>query len=215
MSALRGERESHGAARSRIRAAVRSLVLAEGCDGLTMEKIAERAGLAEEELQRHCGSPEECLLDTYLSFTLEFDRQVFAAFEDGDGWRPALRAAAYAAARFIEENPREMRFAAIGLLEGGPMIQAHRARHLQRLADLIDRGRQELDDPTSLGRSVAEAAIGSINALLVKELQSSCEKRAADYVPEMMYVAVRPYLGHEAAREELTLPRPAGSEDPE
>jgi hypothetical protein len=32
--------------------------------------------------------------------------------------------------------------------------------------------------------------------------------RAEDVVPDLMFVAVRPYLGHEAAREELSIPPP-------
>jgi AcrR family transcriptional regulator len=207
---LQGEQERFCAARTRIRAAAKELVLSRGCEGLTLEQIADQAGCGDDELREHFESAGECLLDAYLDFTEDFDRRVFAAFASGEGWRPALRAAAYEATRYMEEKPREIRFVAIGLLEAGPLIQAHRALHLQRLAGIVDLGRQELDDPESLGRSLAESVIGSINALLVKEFHQGCRKRPVEFVPEMMYVAVRPYFGHEVAREELVMPPPPG-----
>lgn len=203
MSSLQGEQESFGATRARVRAAVKEIVLARGCEDLSLEEIAGRAEVREEVLRQHFSSAGDCLLDAYLDFTRDFDRVVFGAFESVEGWRPALRAAAYAAAHYMEENPREIRFGVIGLLGGGPMIQAHRARHLQRLADLVDAGRQELDDPDALGRSVAEAVIGSVNALIVKEFERGGRTRPVDFVPDMLYLAVRPYMGHATAREEL------------
>jgi hypothetical protein len=89
------------------------------------------------------------------------------------------------------------------------MAQAQRESHLQRMVEMIDAGRQELDDPDSLGRGVAEGVFGSIYSHLVKDVQAGKGTKAAeDYVPELMYIAVRPYLGHEAAMEELTIPAP-------
>jgi AcrR family transcriptional regulator len=210
MNPLQGEEEQErfSAARKRARAAAQELVLSRGCEGLTLELIAARAGYEEDELRQHFQSTAQCLLDAYLEFTKDFDRSVFAAFRGGGDWRPALRAAGYEAARYVEERPREIRFVAIGLLEAGPLVQAHRARHLQRLASMIDLGRQQLEDPESMGRSVAEAVIGSISTLVIREFHRGSRKRPLEFVPEMMYVAVRPYLGHETAREELAMPPP-------
>lgn len=209
MNPLQGEQERFCAARTRAHAAVKQLALSRGCEGLTLESIAEQAGFGEDELRRHFQSAAQCLLDAYLDFTEDFDRRIFAAYEGSESWRPAMRAAAYEAARYMEENPAEIRFAAIGLLTAGPLIQAHRARHLQRLASMIDRGRQELDEPGSLSRSIAEAVIGSVNALVVREVRRGSRKRPIEFVPDMMYVAVRPYLGHQVAREELAIVPPA------
>jgi AcrR family transcriptional regulator len=209
VSPLQGEQERFCSARTRAHAAAKELVLARGCEGLTLESIAEQAGYGEDELRRHFESAGQCLLDAHLHFTHDFDRRVFAGFRSGEGWRPALRTAAYEAARYMEEKPHEIRFVTIGLLTAGPLVQAHRARHLQRLAGLIDRGRQELDDPESLSSSVAEAVVGSINALVVREVQRGVGKRPIEFVPEMMYIAVRPYLGHEVAREELVIVPPS------
>lgn len=194
--------------RERLRAAVTDLALERGCENVDAAAVTDRAGLDAAAFERQFADMNECLLDAYLTYTGEFDRRVFGAYHGERSWRDGLRAAAYAAAGYLRAHPREVGFGAIALLQAGPVVQAHRANHLQRLVDLIDGGRRELDDPDSMGRGVAEGVIGSINELVVREFQQGTTKRPEEFVPDLMYLAVRPYMGEEAAREELTMPPP-------
>lgn len=85
------------------------------------------------------------------------------------------------------------------------MAQALRDRYLQRIVDLIDQGRADMDDPEALGRGVAEGVCGAIYSFLIHELQKDAAgiRTPEEFVPDLMYIAVRPYLGHAAAQEEL------------
>jgi hypothetical protein len=77
------------------------------------------------------------------------------------------------------------------------------------IVDLIDAGRNELADPDAIGRGVAEGVLGSIYEITIRDLASGLGTSSAEaIVPQLMYVAVRPYVGHELAREELVLPAP-------
>ena len=88
--------------------------------------------------------------------------------------------------------------------EGSDMAQALRDNYLQRIVDMVDEGRGELDNPDSIGRGVAEGVCGSFIGFLMRELQSRGGPRSAEeMIPEMMYIAVRPYLGPKVALEEL------------
>ena len=69
---------------------------------------------------------------------------------------------------------------------------------------LIDRG--ELD------RAVAEAVVGSIQRRVVSGLRAGELAGGHAFVPELMCIAVRPYLGRQAAREGLTIPPPSGTD---
>jgi AcrR family transcriptional regulator len=178
-------------------------------DGVTAEAAIERAGVDRAAFDRHFESAEDCVLQAYWKHTDEFTNRVEAAFDREDSWRDALRAAAYEAAGYIRANPRIVRFGTIQMFQVGPMAQAHRESHLHRMVDLIDAGRQELDDPDSVGRGVAEGVFGSIYQHLVKEVQAGRGTGSAEeFVPGLMYIAVRPYLGHEAALEELRIRPP-------
>lgn len=193
----------------RICRAIIDLVVDGGYDLTTVEAIVERAGVSRADFDRYFSGLEDCYVQAYWTYVAwAFEEQVFSAFEEHDNWRDGLRAAAYAAARFIRDNPRECRFGSLEMMQIGPVAQAHRERQLHGIVDLIDGGRAEMEDPDSVGRSAAEAALGAIYMTTVKGIGSGNAKRGDDFVPELMYLAVRPYLGEEVAREELSIPAP-------
>jgi AcrR family transcriptional regulator len=196
-------------AQDRLAAATAELMAARGYEGLTIAAIVDRAGIDRAEFDRRFDDLQDCVLKTYWYFTEEFNARISAAYEAHEGWRDGFRAAAYAAARYIRDNPDVVRFGTVEMFGAGLMAQAYRQSHLQQMVDLIDAGRQELDDPDSVGRGVAEATFGSIYEFIVKEIQSGRGTGHAEaFVPDLMYIAVRPYLGHERAREELSIPPP-------
>jgi AcrR family transcriptional regulator len=197
------------AERQRLDDAVVGLMVEQGYERMTAPAVAERAGVGPAEFERYFADVEDAVLQVYWRHTDEFTALVWAAYEAEGSWRDGLRAGAYRAARYLRDNPDIVRFGTVQMFGAGLMAQAQRESHLHRMVDLIDAGRQELDDPDSIGRGVAEGVFGSIYELLVKEVQGEGGTRAAaEFVPDLMYIAVRPYLGHEAAREELRMPPP-------
>lgn len=193
----------------RIRGAVVDLVLERGYPQVGVAAICERAGVSRKQFDRRFHDAQDCCDRVYEANIADFDAVVMDAYSDEASWRDGLRAAAYAAAGYLAEHPRETRYGEIQMREGGPMAQAARDRYLQRIVELVDAGRQELDDPDSMGRGVAESVIGSIYVFLLKELgESHATRLAFKRVPDLMYLAVRPYLGHEVALRELAIPPP-------
>lgn len=196
--------------RERVREAIMDLVLANGVEAVTAAMVIERAEVEAAYFEREFGGLEGCYVSVYEENTEAFEAAVDAAFADGATWRDGLRAAAYAAAHHIRDHPREVSFGVVRMFAAGEQAQLSRERLLHRMVDMVDRGRRELDDPESVSRGVAEATIGSIYTQLVSDLQAGRGTGAAEnFVPDLMYVAVRPYLGDAAAREELSIPPPS------
>jgi AcrR family transcriptional regulator len=197
------------AVRERIHKATVDIVYEGGYETLTVEAVVERADVERADFDRLFAGREDLYIGLFKDVASKFEAEVMAAFEEHDEWRDSLRACAYAAARHLRERPREVSFGVLRMYDAGELAQAYREVQLQRMVDLIDLGRQELDDPDSIGRGVAEGVIGSIYGVLVKELQGGRGVSSAEsFVPDLMYMAVRPYLGHEVAREELSMPAP-------
>jgi len=206
---MRGSLGTASPPRQRVREAIMDLVLANGVEAITAGMVIERAGVDVAFFEREFGTLEDCYVKVYEENTEAFEQVVDAAFASRYSWRDGLRASAYAAARFIRDHPREVRFGVVQMFSAGERAQLSRERLLHRMVDLVDLGRQELDDPDSMSRGVAESAIGSIYTQLITDLQAGRGTGGAEsFVPDLMYVAVRPYLGHEAAAEELTIPPP-------
>lgn len=194
--------------RAQIRAAMLDLVVESGYEGTTLEALCARAGVDRAGFERHYRDLEDCYVRLFEEFTAEFDRATFGPFEGSGTWRERLRAAAYGAARYIRDHPRESAFSSTLMFAAGPVAQAHRERHLRRLVGLIDAGREEMERPEEVSVAVAEAALGSIYAVATRRIAAGESASLEELVPELMYLAVRPYLGHEVAREELEIPPP-------
>lgn len=197
-------------ARQRISVAMMDLVIAHGYGAPTMEMVLESAEVSRDEFHRHFADLDDCCLQVYIDNLANLDRVIFEAFERPGPWRDRLRAAIYAMSRLLRDNPRKVRFDVVEMTSAGPLPHIHRERQLDSLVDLIDRGRQELEDPDSMTRATAESVIGAIYLLVVNEVQAG---RASfsdpeSLVPDIMYVALRPYLGHQVAMEEFSIPPP-------
>lgn len=192
--------------------AVIDLVNEHGNEAVTVEMVTERAGVERAAFERDFASLGDCIIQAFRAKADLFNGLARGAFQRERAWRDSLRAAAYVAARFFRDNPRIIQFGTLQMLQAGPMAQAERERQLSEIVELIDAGRQELDDPESIGRGVAEGVLGSIYELLIREVQAGRGTGSAEeFVPELMYLAVRPYLGDEVAREELRIPPPPES----
>ena len=193
-----------GAEWERLRKAVVDLVLEMGYDDFDVDRACEISGFDRGDFDRLFEGKDDCLIRVYEANMADFDATVFAAYEVQASWRDGLRAAAYAAARHLRAHPRELVFGEFQMRVGSDMAQALRDNYLQRIVDMVDEGRGELDNPDSIGRGVAEGVCGSFIGFLMRELQSRGGPRSAeDMIPEMMYIAVRPYLGPKVALEEL------------
>jgi len=193
----------------RIREALLDLVDERGYADVTVADVVAHAGVGRADFDRRFAGKEELCVAVFEEVARSAQVDVMAAFEAGEGWRESLRASAYAMVRFMRDHPREVGFGALHILAAGDLAQVHREQQLQQWVDLIDLGRQELDDPDSMGRGVAEGVLGSIHARLLKELADGQGTDSLEqFVPELMYIAVRPYLGHEVAKEELKMPAP-------
>jgi AcrR family transcriptional regulator len=195
--------------RALIRQAVMEVVVEQGYEEARLELVLERGGLERGAFERHFSSLAECCARIYAANVAEFDRVVFGAAGMERNWRDQLRAAAYAAARHVRDRPLETRFDMIAMLQAGDLTQAYRDRYVARIVDLIDQGRYETGDPASVPRETAIAVFGAIYEFLQRSLQRGRSLGSAvDLVPELMYIAVRAYLGQDAAAEELTVPPP-------
>jgi AcrR family transcriptional regulator len=187
--------------------AMLDLVLSEGYDGVRVEDLIERAEVGRDEFDRLFASKEECAIATFDRSFDRYRQSVRAAYDSEPEWVDALRAAAYASAQWFVEHPRDVRFGILGLLWASEMAQVRREAALREFVAMIDAGRRHAPDPDSIPPYTAEGVIGSYVGIMTKRMpHEDIDPRGM--VPELMYIAVRPYLGEDAAQRELAMPPP-------
>ncbi|HEU5104669.1 MAG TPA: TetR/AcrR family transcriptional regulator [Solirubrobacterales bacterium] len=184
------------------------LAFEQGYENVTTEAIAARAGGSTADFETLFASKEVCARSLFEEHAAENMRQVRAAFDAEESWPDSLRAAAYAHARWIREHPRTMHFGVLEVLWAGEMATVLRERIISAYVEMIDAGREVAADPDSVPPLAAESIVGAIAQVMARNSTQIEELDPMAVVPEMMYLAVRPYLGEEAARAELSMPPP-------
>jgi AcrR family transcriptional regulator len=136
-----------------------------------------------------------------------------AALEDAVGWRQRLRAVAYAFHRWLVADPARAHLMVTEVRGAGLRAQDVQWRGIQQMIDLLDEGRTAAPAPDRITRATAEALAGGILTRLYAAVAEGPLLPEAELVPKLMYTAVLPYLGSEAAAEELEIDPPPPARD--
>lgn len=189
--------------RERIATAMVELAAEQGLEPTTIKMLCERSAVGRAAFDRNFASKEDCFLQVHGEIALEFCERVNAAYAGPRGWHDRVWAGAWAAMRFLQEDAMRARFFVIAVNGAGSRAQARRDRILQGLADMIDAGRGELDEPNAVSRSTAEMVSGAIYGTIMVKIRDGAIERGEEFLPELVYMAMMPYLGARAAEDEL------------
>jgi AcrR family transcriptional regulator len=189
--------------RLRIERSLVEIVAEKGTAEIDLGELLERAAVDRDTFARSFSDVQDCLERTWERMTDEHVAVVESTAAAEDSWRDGLRAAAYAALRFHQEDPVRARFFLIEVLAAGEFAQRRRELMMNAFIDLVDSARRELPDPESVPRSEAEAIVGAIYQAAVAGMQGGGVEKLPELVPQLLYIAILPYKGAGAAEEEL------------
>lgn len=192
----------------RLREALLDLCVERGYPDLRLEDVLKRAGVDAAAFHRRYAD-----LDAFFTAVLgrayrEFFERAQEAVAGQEGWRDRMRATAYALLRFLREDERVARLAAVEAQHAGDGAQRLFLETFDRLVDLIDEGSAEAAGPDSPSRATALGVGGVVFARIQEAVAKGELGLGEEEIPQLMYTAVFPYLGAEAADEELRIPPP-------
>lgn len=173
---------------------------------VSVQDVLDRAGVSRPTFYEHFENKEACFLAAFDSVATRLRERLEAAAEDGESWRERLRLSLAELLDFVAEDPD----AAMSLIVDGraacPPALERRDELLDHFAACLDtqvRAEAPADDAPS---AIAAAGIvGGIEALLYARLNRGEADDVQSLLPSLMYFAVLPYEGHEAASEELVV----------
>ena len=195
--------ESGDPVRDRIAHAMIGLAGTHGYEATSVEAVCGRAEVLQSDFESRYSDKEECYVDAYDEIATEFGERVVGAYGAPTAWHDKVWAAGWAAIEFFEEDPVRARFYLVEVNGAGDTVYGRRNQNMQIFADLIDAGRDELEDPDSLTRATAEIVAGAIYSTLQSKVLTGSIDRGEDFIVELVYLAMLPYLGSEAAEAEL------------
>lgn len=190
-------------ARERMVAAIVALVGAYGYEETSVEMVCERARTRRTHFERCFAGKQDCFLWTHDELCDELCDCVELALVGMTSWHDRLWAVGWAAMRFLRDDPVRARFLIVEVNAAGEGGQVRRDRILQRLADVLDGGREDLEERATISRCTAEILAGAIYGTVAAKIEAGCLERGEDFLSELVYMAVLPYLGSRAAEDEL------------
>jgi AcrR family transcriptional regulator len=190
-------------ARERIADAMVALVGEHGYAATSVEMVCERARAGRAHFDRCFAGKEDCFLTLHDEVSEEFCERVAAARAGAASWHDRVWAAGWAAMRFFEEDPLRARFLLVEINGAGNGAQVRRDRILHGVADLLDAGRDELKKTGRVSRCTAEIAAAAVYGTAVARIDGGCIERREEFLQELVYMAVLPYIGTRAAEDEL------------
>jgi AcrR family transcriptional regulator len=192
----------------RLREALLDLCSERGYKKLKLKHLLERAELDEAAFHRHYPDLDACFAAVLGDIYDEFFARAQEAVVGQTGWRDRMRSTAYALLRYLRADERVARLAAVEVQYAGKRAQELFLETFNRLVNLLDEGSSEADGPESPSLATAIGVGGVVFARIQEAVAKGELGLGEEEIPELMYAAVFPYLGAEAAAEELRTPPP-------
>jgi len=212
LSRLNGSFDGRDPARRRIALALVDLVGDHGLEAVGVEAVCVRAGVPRAHFERCFADLEDCFLSVHDEVADDFHGKVRAAHAKAADWHAGVWAAGWSMIRFLQEDPVRARFLIAAVNGAGEEAQLRRDRFVQRFADLLDGqpgGSPGLaarsSGPGRRSRCTAEIAAAALYRMVLAKVEAGAIERDEEFLPELIYMAVMPYLGARAAEGELAV----------
>lgn len=183
-----------------------ALVALIGRDGYaetSLDLVLEQAGVSRGVFETNFPSLDACFAEVWEGFTQSFVDRALAAYAAAGGWRDGMRAQAWEFCRFLQEDQLRARICTVEVAYGGELVQASRDVFMDAYVELVHLGRLEREKAAELPRERAEGIVGAIWERVATNVGAGDFEVLSAEVPRLMYLMVLPYLGPEAAQEEL------------
>jgi AcrR family transcriptional regulator len=200
--------EGTGKETVQLREALLDLCSEGGYKKLKLKNVLERAGLDKATFRIHYADLDALFAAVLADIYAEFFIRATDAVSGQSGWRDRMRATAYALLRYLREDERVARLAAVEVQYAGADAQRLFLETFNRLVNLLNEGSSEADGPESPSLATAIGVGGVVFARIQEAVAKGELGLGEEEIPELMYAAVLPYLGVEAAEQELHIPPP-------
>lgn len=182
-----------------------AVVALKGYTEATVADIIANAGVSRATFYEQFADKEDCFIAAYgtvMERMLTFVAEGFALGESDD-WIVQIRGGVRNLLVYLAQNPVAAR---VGIVEGFGAGARARDRYQQAVSSFfpfLDAGRSLTPSPDRIPAHAARVIVGGVSALMFNEASAGRAESLPKLLPEMMYLVVVPYLGHERAMQAM------------
>ncbi len=188
--------------RQRILDGMLEAVGADGYEATSVRSVLGRTGLYRQAFYDDFEDKADCYLQALDAGVARVEELMRAAARGERDWPAQLRSGLQALLDLLDAEPNVGRALIVEVHPAGPPAREKRAVAMRRAARYLDRARRE-EGSKEAPAIASEAVVAGIVAVLHSRLASRRDSGFKQLLPELMYVAVLPYFGPEAAAGEL------------
>jgi AcrR family transcriptional regulator len=187
--------------RQRILQGMLEAVGTKGYEQTTVQDALSCAGLYRQAFYDLFRDKEDCFVQALDAGSAWIELAMREQAGEQSTWRGHLRGALTGLLLFLDEQPAVGRALLVEVHAAGPGAIGKRTEAMERASTMMDLAREESGD--SAPAISAEAVVAGILAVLHTRLAADQKGDFIRLLPELMYLAVLPYLGAEVAAAEM------------
>jgi AcrR family transcriptional regulator/DNA-binding MarR family transcriptional regulator len=188
--------------RSRLLEAAFAVVGEQGYQGMTVRRVAERAGVSPRTFYVLFCDREDCFLAAFDHAIDVLAARVRPVYEAEREWSARVRGGLGALLIGLDEEPALRRLLFVEALVAGERVLERRAQVLDALAGLLDEGRGGMSSPGELSPLTAEGLVGATFGVIHGRLSQRRPEPLAGLLGALMATIVLPFRGSAAAARE-------------
>jgi AcrR family transcriptional regulator len=173
---------------------------------MTVAQVISRARVSRKTFYDVFTDREDCFLAAFEQALGQASSIARDAYESESTWRDGIRAALARLLMFMDEEPGLAKLCVVEALGAGERVLDRRAKVLDELAVIIDRGRAATNATREPPEVTAEGVVGAIFAVLHTRVLEPDAEPLTGLLNSLMSMIVLPYLGARAAGRELSRP---------
>jgi AcrR family transcriptional regulator len=191
--------------RERLLEAMLRVAAAKGYEATTVADVIEVAGVSQESFDAMFGDKAGCFLEAYDAVFDVLVAHVASAFEAaaGEPWPERIAAGLTA---LVELLAAEAGIARLSMVEVTALGDDARSRYraaLARFTPFLEEGREYSGQGGELPADTARFAIGGATSMIFDEIRAGRGPELKRILPDLVFAVLMPYLGPEAAEDEM------------
>jgi AcrR family transcriptional regulator len=178
---------------------------AKGYEAATVTDVVEVAGVSLETFHEMFDDKEDCFLEAYDAVIDVLVAHVTSAYEAaaGESWPDRMTAALRALVSLLAAESDIARMAMVEVTAVGERARERYRAALTRFSRLLDDGREYAPGGNSLPPDTARFAIGGATSMIFDEIRAGRGPELERILPDLVFAVLMPYLGPEAAEDEM------------
>jgi AcrR family transcriptional regulator len=176
-----------------------------GYEATTVEDVVEAAGVSRETFDETFVGKAGCFLEAYDAVIDVLVAHVSTAYEStvGQPWPDRIAAALRALVDLLASEYDIARMAMVEVTAVGEDARIRYRSALGRFTYFLEEGRSASPQGEELPADTARFAIGGATSMIFDEVRAGRGPELRRILPELLFAVLMPYIGPEAAEDEM------------